>query len=396
MKKSIGITLSAIGAGFYASAVTMLFMRGEDSYGMTMLLIALGICCSSLGKTVRAYEMQMIEKKELRSNGIYVAVVFLCFLLIIGVYSVGIYNGHEPSELLPNLAFPVALIFIGMFVYRFQFTKDAMNSMITSISDASKKGTKPHFLNSENRRYSLVVRSVHTEGRQVEVEGEVHGTIRVKDTVYVYSPSSSHTSTVTSLTANGLDTQSAADCRVKVTLSKGNVEEYNVLSSVEKGKMPHENPLLKGLLYEYGELKGDPSFLSVFMKVLVHSTFVVPVLMETSEQIMEKSMKIGFMAVNRTVNGMEEKTFAVFTDGDALTKWKDLFKDGKHPVTLNITFQDAVQLMSRGHSGIVINAFGPKFVYLPKEMIDLLTRQEEYRKEFGDTKGLSFEPKDHR
>ena len=49
--------------------------------------------------------------------------------------------------------------------------------------------------------------------------------------------------------------------------------------------------------------------------------------------------------------------------------------------------------MMKGHSGIVINAFGPKYVYLPQEMIDIITKQESYRKEFGvpGEKGLSFD-----
>ena len=391
--KKMGIIISAIGAGFYASAVTMVVMEGQNGYALAMFLMALGICSSSIGKTVKGYQSNIIVKKDLIQNLIYNAVVFVCFLFVIGVYVLGIYNGHTPEEVLPNLVIPVILIFVGMFIYRYQLTTSALDSMISTAKSPKKE--KSRFSNKEERRISFVVREVLNKEDGVYVQGVVHGKIKKEDTIYLYDKDKK-TKKITKILIDDSEVSEATDRMVTLVLEKCEVHKFDVISSVEQSKLPLENPVLRALVFEYAELRMDSGYLEAFIKALVHSKFVVPVIMESTTDFMKKSMKIGFMAVNRTLDGVEEKTFAIFTDGDALTKWKSLFENGKHPTTLTISFQDAVQLMMKGHSGIVINAFGPKFVYLPQEMIDIITKQESYRKEFGapGERGLSFDSKE--
>ena len=377
-----GTIVSAIGAGLYASAFTLVFIRGESAILMSWVLFAFGICFTSFGKTLNVYGTGVISKKELFKSIVFDVLVFFGFMFVAGMYALGISNGHEPQEILPNLAFPVLLIFAGMFFYRFRMTTFAIDDVLASAKSGVK--LKSAFTNSEKRRVSMVIRKVFHEGKTSRIEGVVHGTLKVKDSVNLYGKKKVK-ATIKKIVVNDQE----------VILDTPAAEMYEVISSVQISRYPLENPKLRALLFEYGELRTDAQYIDAFIQELVHTTFIVPVVMEKTSSVLQKTMKIGFMAVNRTVNNVEEKTFAVFTDVNALTNWKSLFVNGKEPDTIQITFQDAVQLMMKGHSGIVINAFGPKDVYLPQEMIDIITKQESYRKEFGvpGEKGLSFDKK---
>lgn len=387
-----GTIVSAIGAGLYASAFTLVFIRGESAILMSWVLFAFGICFTSFGKTLNVYGTGVIPKKELFKSIVFDALVFFSFMLVAGMYALGISNGHEPQEILPNLALPVLLIFAGMFFYRFQMTTFAIDDVLAKAKSGVK--LKSAFTNTEKRRVSMVIRKVFHEGKTSKIEGVVHGTLKVKDSVNLYGKKKVK-ATIKKIVVNDQEVDHVTDTMATVILDTSGAEKYEVISSVQISRYPLENPKLRALLFEYGELRTDAQYIDAFIQELVHTTFIVPVVMENTSSVLQKTMKIGFMAVNRTVNNVEEKTFAVFTDVNALTNWKSLFVNGKEPDTIQITFQDAVQLMMKGHSGIVINAFGPKYVYLPQEMIDIITKQESYRKEFGvpGEKGLSFDKK---
>ena len=69
-------------------------------------------------------------------------------------------------------------------------------------------------------------------------------------------------------------------------------------------------------------------------------------------------------------------------------------EEGQECIVLETVFgKDAVNIMWKGHQGLVINPFGPVFVYLPSELIDVITKQDAYRKEFGNPGegGMSFD-----
>ncbi|MDQ9834520.1 SseB family protein, partial [Acinetobacter soli] len=89
-------------------------------------------------------------------------------------------------------------------------------------------------------------------------------------------------------------------------------------------------------------------FMTRFVKVLVHSRFTVPVVLNPVDA--QGHTQIGFMAVDRqSLTGETEKAFALFSDGQALKSWKLLYKEGKGPNTMCITFQDAVSIMRKNN-----------------------------------------------
>ena len=264
------------------------------------------------------------------------------------------------------------------------------------------------YTNKENRRYTLMITNV-IQDEQVHVEGIVHGEIKVGDlAVLLFSDGNTKRVRIASVSKGGITATTAKDESVQLSLDglkNVNTDDlhFAVISSIlptdDKPAINVENPLLYGMTYEYARYSREHEFMTRFIRVLTHSRFTVPVMMEHAPSVINgkvgfsQDTKIGFMGVNRSDSGKEVRTFALFTDMEALKGWKQLFRSGKQPSTLGITFQDAVNIMWKGHQGLVINPFGPVFVYLPSELIDVITKQDAYRKEFGNPGegGMSFD-----
>jgi hypothetical protein len=271
-----------------------------------------------------------------------------------------------------NVEFAACLILIAMFMYRPEVAKRASLPL-----QSGRALTQYHtvYMNMEGRRYTLMIEKLWME-RLVHVSGTVHGLLKQGDVVMVLSDGmKAQKAIVAAILKNGAELKEAADTEVELILDKlvRKPLQYGVISSIVPGQMPgkaQENPLLTGMMYEYGRFYEDENFRHTFFHVAEHSRFLVPV-------------------------SLEMKSFALFTDQNALHEWKALFTDGKAPLTMVITFHDACQIMFKGHSGIVINPFGPKYVYLTDQMVNRLTESPAYRKEFGDPRQsrMSFERK---
>lgn len=261
------------------------------------------------------------------------------------------------------------------------------------------------FLNREKRRYTMMVTETsHHNGFMLS--GKVHGEIRRGDTAVLLLPSGGmHRFQIRDVRQGGKPVVSVRDGDAEL-VAAGLKEipdnlRFAVVSSVlpsgRQASVTAENPMLRGLSYEYASYTHDHEFMTVFVQVLTHSRFMVPVMIDRTDVHAASSpgtadAKIGFMAVSRSEGGKETRTFALFSDDNALHGWRQLYQKGS-PATLGITFQDAVSIMKKGHQGIVINPFGPVFVYLSAELIDSIVHQDVYRREFGEpgSNGLSFE-----
>lgn len=295
-----------------------------------------------------------------------------------------------------NVEFAACLILIAMFMYRPEVAKRA-SLPLQSGSALTQYHTV--YMNMEGRRYTLMIEKLWME-RLVHVSGTVHGLLKQGDVVMVLSDGmKAQKAIVSAILKNGAQLKEAADTEVELILDKlvRRPLQYGVISSIVPGQMPdqaQENPLLTGMMYEYGKFYEDENFRHSFFHVAEHSRFLVPVSLEQGQEGSFQSMRIGFKGIARQDN-QEMKSFALFTDQNALHEWKALFTGGKAPLTMVITFHDACQIMLRGHSGIVINPFGPKYVYLTDQMVNQLTESPSYRKEFGDPhqSRMSFERK---
>lgn len=261
------------------------------------------------------------------------------------------------------------------------------------------------YLNRGKRRYTMMVTRTEQEGGMY-LAGRVHGEIRRGDTAVLLLPSgSAQRFRIRGIRQNGRNVASVRDGEAEL-LAAGLKEKaenlrFAVVSSVlPSGRQPSvtaENPLLRGMSYEYAAYTHDHEFMTSFIRVLTHSRFMVPVMISRTDAKGAApggtaDTQIGFMAVSRSEGGKETRTFALFSDEEALHGWRQLYRKGR-PSTLSVTFQDAVSIMKKGHQGIVINPFGPVFVYLPAELINVIVHQDTYRREFGEpgSTGLSFE-----
>lgn len=362
---ALGISMYAVYAGLNAA--------GTENY------IALAGFCLSCAVLIRFY-------KEPGS--------LIFYLLASAVYTGILY------ALKGGITMPLVLVMIGYVVALFMFRpkqRPVTKPQVRSLPRVSQP-KKTLFLNRESRRYSLMVEKAWSDNGR-HLSGTVHGEMKSGDTVVVISEQGQKEAVVAKLIKDGSAVDAVKDASAEVVLEGDMpVPLYAVVSSVMPGNLPdsaQENPCLLGMMYEYGRFVHDHAFMNRFIHVLVHSRYLVPVHIEENMTSSQMSTKISFMGVSRS-KGDKMRSFAVFTDADALSRWKAVHQNGHAPLTMSITFQDAVTIMWKGHEGIVIDPFGPKFVFLSSQLIDQITKQDIYRKEFGapGEHGLSFDPTD--
>lgn len=391
-----------IGMGLTVYGGLMLLLSGYRSeatmaYALTTLL---GVGCLVVSFYKQCAILGAIDAKKLPHAYIFWAMMLVCVYFVMDKFVNGI---NDPSALSRG--------FIGMFLiaaagFIFQKKVVPINLKAARIENVLKRETV--YTNKENRRYTLMITNVIQDG-QMLVEGIAHGEIKVGDlAVLLFSDGNTKRVRIASISKNGITAVNAKDESVQLALDGlKNVNpddlRFAIISSIlptdNKPSINVENPLLYGMTYEYARYSREHEFMTRFIRVLTHSRFTVPVMMDHMPSVINgkvgfsQDTKIGFMGVNRSDSGKEVRTFALFTDMEALKGWKQLFRSGKQPSTLGITFQDAVNIMWKGHQGIVINPFGPVFVYLPSELIDVITKQDAYRKEFGNPGegGMSFD-----
>ena len=402
MKNKWIVYVNMIGMGLAVYGGLMLLLTGYRSaatmaYALTTLL---GIACLIVSFYKQCAILGAIDAKKLPHAYIFWAMMLVCIYFVMGHF-VNAVNDHSS---LYRALIGTALLFVAGMIFHKKVVP--INLKAARIENVLKRETV--YTNKENRRYTLMITNV-IQDEQVHVEGIVHGEIKVGDlAVLLFSDGNTKRVRIASVSKGGITAATAKDESVQLSLDglkNVNTDDlhFAVISSIlptdDKPAINVENPLLYGMTYEYARYSREHEFMTRFIRVLTHSRFTVPVMMEHAPSVINgkvgfsQDTKIGFMGVNRSDSGKEVRTFALFTDMEALKGWKQLFRSGKQPSTLGITFQDAVNIMWKGHQGLVINPFGPVFVYLPSELIDVITKQDAYRKEFGNPGegGMSFD-----
>lgn len=94
---------------------------------------------------------------------------------------------------------------------------------------------------------------------------------------------------------------------------------------------------------------------------------------------LETSSDVGFPTLSSRQNP-QLKILPVFTDWEALSRWKDMMKE-RDAVTITADFPMTVELMRKGFSGFVINPFGPQAFYLSDMFAESVMRMPGYREE---------------
>lgn len=376
------------------AGVVMLVMAGIESLWsfVYVLCIVCGWYVWKEGSDMIQVEMGQRSVDAYRNGRNFRSIVMAAVLFVYANIRSLVLAGNSYLDAAGQLKWPVVGIIAACGIYA------------VMDEDGHKKPVKvPEtvYYNKEKRRYTMLVEqsSLH---ETASLMGTVHGLMKAGDEVDVLLAGRSPVHVrVIGLKVNGASVQQAKDCHVEVKLDAAIVvEQFSVLSSLQAENRPLaklENPLLRGMCYEYGRYIKDHHFMSLFLNALVHSSFVVPVMMDHLPQLVNGRMqfventRLGFMGVSRKDGGGAE-SFAIFTDEDALTRWKQLYLAGNQPKTLRVTFQDAVSIMWKGHQSMVINPFGPVYVFLTGELVDAITRQDSYIKEFGapGEHGLSF------
>ncbi len=390
MKKNRSYTWRVAGVACMTFGMATTFLSGlSSSLAPYYISIALfGCYLYSMGPDWKAFEAKEITLEQTSQRSLFKGLLFFVLgLLISRIRHMALEGNGWNSENLLMFAVVGVVLLTAYAVYQHNLASEPK-----VLGEAIRPETlKTSYLNEDRRRYTMVVEEIEDHGRETLVKGIVHGEIHVEDEILLLHPNKEGVYAKV-VRIEGEDVSSKKDAPVSLVIDTPEVEMFSVIASYLPSEMPQgpqENPLLAGLSYEYGRNRGNHGFIGVFFNALVHSKFLVPVIMDHSPRNVNGHMefmqdtKVGFMSVNRTDAGQSQKTFALFTDPTTLRKWRDLFKNGSHPKTLTLTFQDAVTIMWKGHQGIVINPFGPIYVYLSAELIDTITKQESYRKEFG-------------
>lgn len=355
-----------------------------------------GIALTGIGYLVQLSVYRIIEPRKVSQ-----AVIFWCLEALMMMMIFMSYRNAKLAEAEHVLIrqVPAVLLLIVAHSYFFKHIVPLDDQAVDNILG----DRKTEYMNKDERRYTMMVTSVQDRMEDVEVTGILHGEALVGDDVLLIGDDQSETVVhIKDIRKDDVSYLSMKDSMATLVLTgckAGDIEKFAVLASVHMhGKKPmdnNENPLLLGMTYEYAQYCRNLDFMTRFVKVLVHSRFTVPVVLNPVDA--QGHTQIGFMAVDRqSLTGETEKAFALFSDGQALKSWKLLYKEGKGPNTMCITFQDAVSIMRKNNQSMVINPFGPIYVYLPSDLINMIIGQQSYRDEFGvpGSQKMSFDNQD--
>lgn len=252
-------------------------------------------------------------------------------------------------------------------------------------------------VNKDKRRYTLLVETCCME-RGLHIHGHLQGRMLENDPVLVfYTEKYSWRGTIASIAEAGVKVGAAEDAEVDLVVN-GLAQElprYSVITSVQPDMElsgAHENPVLEALLTGYGLFRKDPEYIKVFAAVLLDSRFVVPVSVRSDADSEAPYEHMTFAGVLRRVRPGAEpvQTFAVYTSNTAMNR-RAVENDLPHSFPMVITFSDAVKVMRQDFQGLVINPFGPVFVYLPPAMVEDIAKSEAYQEKYGRMEGFSFE-----
>lgn len=249
------------------------------------------------------------------------------------------------------------------------------------------------------RRYCLLVEDMFESSRMqgVMVIGNIHGRVRVGDTMYLYQPDQPVKEvTVTTMELGPRDVvDTAKDCQIGLCLNLERVDEvskYAVLSSVKplEGAVAErviENPRLFGLMMEYARLYTNTVYMDALLTELCHAKFILPLYMERPPVMMKEGQAVaeeGFVGFRplKKADDDSELVFPAFTDELATMSWKEAFQKDQPKRFATMQLPHLLRYVYSGHAGLVVNPFGPVPVYFPKELLEKVEQSEVFRKRY--------------
>jgi len=252
----------------------------------------------------------------------------------------------------------------------------------------------------KERRYCLLVEDMFESSRMqgVMVIGNIHGRVRLGDTMYLYQPDRPVKEvTVTTMELGPRDVvDTAKDCQIGLCLNLERVDEvskYAVLSSVKPltGQLAErviENQRLFGLMMEYARLHENTAYMNALLTELCYAKFILPLYVdrppavdETGRMAFDENTFVGFRPLKKADDD-SQLVFPAFTDELATMSWKEAFQKDQPKRFATMQLPHLLQYVNNGHAGLVVNPFGPVPVYFPKELLETVEKSEVFRKRY--------------
>lgn len=259
-------------------------------------------------------------------------------------------------------------------------------------------------------RNSFLVEEVYETSRLqgVIVLGTIHGKIREGDTMYLYQPDEPVREVhVLALEAGPREMlESAKNGRVGICIDvekEEEVQRFAVLSSVKPvdETVPSrivENPRLLGLMMEYARLYTNKIYMDVLLYELCETKFLIPLYMGCPPMLQEdgtfgygKDAPVGFRSL-KDHEDPEKTVFPAFTDQFALSAWKDAFSKGQPRQVVAFFLPGIIHYVEKGHTGLVVNPFGPGTVKFPTELLKFVQNTEVYKRKFANVTASNGNP----
>lgn len=393
MKKIICYILSIIMSFIFiiSSVVLTMLMLDPDSMGdITVIPFLLGMCVSVL--LIESLNMMYDKADGFVSKKRYFGrwVHNCCFISLLVCFTYALVSTLlKRASLGIDIRVFILLIFcVFMSVYLYSLNYRNLMSRKSRI-DAIRKRQ----LRYKNRRYYYLVNEVRNEETMMKLSGTLHGNMHVNDEVYIYIPAEDPLKTrISKLSVKGKSVSRAKDGDVEISLKKDDltktIRKYSVVSSVSdqieiSDENLAENPFVNGLIMGYGKSNRDPNYMSILLWEISSSKYLMAgkCREELDGEITDairQNVNAAFPSVSTTSD--EKMTILpVFTDWDALNRWKMMMED-KDAMSIIMKFDQIAEIMHAEFDGIVINPFGPFPFYLPCDLADSLLRMHEEAK----------------
>ncbi len=273
------------------------------------------------------------------------------------------------------------------------FRKKQMSEKVQKqVAEAKREAAEKK---SKKRRFCLLAEDVFESSRLqgVMVIGNIHGRVRVGDTMYLYCKDQpvKEVSVMDIELGPRNPVETAKDCQVGLCLNLEKAEEVPklaVLSSVKpmEGEMAQrviENQRLFGLMMEYSRLYTNSAYMDELLYELCYAKFILPLYMEKPPVPQEDGSLVfpedsfaGFRALKKA-DEEDKLVFPAFTDELATMSWKEAFHEGQPKRFATMALPHLIhQVRQNNYAGLVVNAFGPVPVYFPMELLEQVEKSE--------------------
>lgn len=248
----------------------------------------------------------------------------------------------------------------------------------------------------ENDRFTIMIENMlQLENNMgVAAVGNVHGTVKVHDKVYVMHPALPEPiyTEIDSIEIGPDETaDTATDRKVVVKISgikdRNTIPKFTVISNVRPHNevnvnQPLENPFLLGLTYEYPRYAKDHGFYNIMTFAIFSSRFLTPIKVDNEPEkrpdgtaVMKKNTKVGFRMLRHPQNE-SMIVLPVFTDWLTLRNWKDAFDKDDQPKTMLMSFDQCAEIGVKSKGGFVINPYSPVPFYVNNEIISSIYKMK--------------------